>query len=143
MTTKDLRLAGALLYLCEGTKLRKDARYKNTYIYAIEFTNSDPRIVSLFREFMVRILKIEHRKIKAQLFLYPDLDREKVMKRWCRSIGIPPSQFQKIIMLKAKISRFKPNPLGTMKIRHSSKEKFLKLQSIIDDVWKDAGAAVA
>jgi hypothetical protein len=143
MTKKDLRLAGALLYVCEGTKLRKDPRYKNTYIYAIEFTNSDPQIVALFRRFMIEELEIDPSKIKGQLFLYPDLNEKKVMKEWSRRTHISTRQFQKIIMLKAKISKFKPNPLGTLKIRHSSKEKFLELQSIIDDVWKDAGVAVA
>jgi hypothetical protein len=143
MTDKELRLAGALLYVCEGTKLRKDPRYKNTYIYAIEFTNSEPQIVALFREFMVRILKIDPRKIKGQLFIYPDLNQNKVMLEWSRRTNIPLGQFQKVIMLKAKISKFKPNPLGTLKIRHSSKEKFLKLQSIINAVWKGAGVSVA
>jgi hypothetical protein len=46
-------------------------------------------------------------------------------------------------MLKAKVSRFKPNPLGTLKLRYSSKEKFVMLQSIIKEMWKDAGVAVA
>ena len=143
MTTKELRLAGALLYVCEGTKLRKDLRYKNTYLYAIEFTNSDPQIIALFRRFMVEILKVDPRKIKGQLFLYPDLDEKKVRREWSRRCAIPISQFQQIIMLKAKVSKFKHNPLGTLKIRHSNKEKFLKLQSIIDKVWKDAGAPAA
>ena len=132
-----------MLYVCEGTKLRKDLRYKNTYIYSIEFTNSDPQIIALFRRFMIEELKIDPKKIKGQLFLYPDLDQKKVMREWSRRVNIPTGQFQKIIMLKAKISKFKPNPLGTLKIRHSSKEKFLKLQSIIDKVWKDAAVAVA
>lgn len=141
MRSAQLKQAGALLYVCEGTKLRKDPRYKNTYIYAIEFTNSDPRIITLFRQFMLQILNINPSSIKAQLFLYPDLDAEKVRIEWSRKTGIPIRQFQKIITLKAKISKFKPNPLGTLKIRYSSKEKFLQLQSIIDSVWKDAGIA--
>lgn len=138
MTKKELKLAGALLYVCEGTKLRKDPRYKNTYIYAIEFTNSDPKIIALFRRFMIEELKIRASEIKGQLFIYPDLNQSDVMREWSRRTGIPIKQFQKVIMLKAKISRFKPNPLGTLKIRHSSKEKFLKLQSIIGSVWKGA-----
>lgn len=143
MTTRELRLAGALLYVCEGTKLRKDTRYKNTFIYAIEFTNSDPKIIALFRRFMIEQLKVDENRIKGQLFLYPDLDQKKVMNEWSRRTHIPINQFQKIIMLKAKVSKFKPSPLGTLKIRHSSKEKFLKLQSIIDGVWKDAGETVS
>lgn len=143
MTKRDLQFAGALLYICEGTKLRKDPRYPNTYIYAIEFTNSDPRTVALFCRFMIRVLEIDPAKIRAQLFLYPDLDQKKVVMEWSRSTGIPTDQFQQVIMLRAKISKFKPNPLGTLKLRHTSKEKFTKLQSIINDMWKSAATAVA
>jgi hypothetical protein len=69
MTKRELRLLGAVLYLCEGTKLRKDPRYKNTYIYGIEFTNSNPEIIALFLKFMIRELEISQAKIKAQLFI--------------------------------------------------------------------------
>lgn len=126
------------MYVCEGTKLRKDSRYSNTYIYAIEFTNSDPKIVSLFVRFMKKELKVDSRKIRGQLFIYPDLNQNNVMRAWSRGVGIPISQFQKVIMLKAKKSKFKPNPLGTFKVRYSSKDKFLKLQSIIDSMWRGA-----
>ena len=136
MTSKELRIAGAMLYLCEGTKLRKDLRFKNTYIYSIEFTNSNPRIVSLFLRFMKEELEVSQNRIRGQLFIYPDLDLKKVVKIWSRETGIPLRQFQKIIMLKTKISKFKSNPLGTFKVRYSSKEKFLKLQSIIDSFWR-------
>lgn len=143
MTLKELRLAGALLYVCEGTKLRRDARYKNTFIYSIEFTNSDPRIIVLFREFMVKILMIDPASIKAQLFLYPDLDVDTIKQEWSTKTNIPLEQFQQIIMLKAKTSKFKPSPLGTIKIRYTNKEKFQLLQSTIEDVWKRAGVVIA
>ena len=136
MTSRELRLAGALLYVCEGTKLRKDQRYKNTYIYAIEFTNSDPKIVSLFVRFMINELIIEPDRIKGQLFIYPDINRKEVMRIWSRSTGIPIAQFQKVIMLKTKNLKFKHNPLETFKVRFTSKEKFLKLQSIIENNWR-------
>lgn len=136
MTSKELRLAGALLYLCEGTKLRRDPRYKNTYIYAIEFTNSDPQIIALFLRFMRDELKVDIQKIKGQLFIYPDLNEREVKNVWSQKTKIPIEQFQKVIMLKAKISKFKPNPLGTFKIRYTNKAKFLLLQSIIAKVVK-------
>ena len=85
---------------------------------------------------MRKELKIDPAKIKGQLFLYPDLDVARVKKIWSNNTNIPTTQFQKIIMLKTKISRFKPNPLGTFKVRYTNKEKFLLLQSIIDKVLK-------
>lgn len=138
-----LRFAGAVLYVCEGTKLRKDPRYNNTYLYGIEFTNSDPRIVTLFLRFMIQILKIQPEKIRGQLFLYPDLNAGSVMREWSKRTGLPKEQFQKVIMLKAKISKFKPNPLSTLKLRYTNKQKFLELQSIIDEMWRGANITVA
>ena len=107
---------------------------------SMKVPNSHAKIIALLRKFMIEVLSVEPTKIKAQLFLYPDLNTKKVMKEWGRRTGTPIKQFQKVIMLKAKISKFKPNPLGTLKIRYSNKEKFLKLQSIIDSVWKHAVA---
>ena len=138
VTSKELKLAGAMLYVCEGTKLRKDNRYKNTYIYAIELTNSDPKIVALFIRFLTQILKVDQAKLKGQLFIYPDLDKDAVTRIWSSVSGIKIAQFQKVIMLKAKVSKFKPNPLGTFKVRYTNKQKYLELQSIIDSVWGGA-----
>ncbi|MEK7640524.1 MAG: hypothetical protein AAB389_00815 [Patescibacteria group bacterium] len=136
MTSKELRIAGAMLYVGEGTKLRKDPRYKNTFIYAIELTNSDPQIVALFIKFLKEELEVDFSKVRGQLFIYPDLDKEKVMRVWSRKTGIPIAQFQKVIMLKPRSLVFRHSPLGTFKVRISSKDKFLKLQSIIESVWK-------
>lgn len=138
MTSKELKIIGVMLYVCEGTKLRKDPRYKNTFIYSIEFTNSDPRIINLFLKFMRRELKVDPKRIKAQLFIYPDLSKKLTVKYWSKTTKIPTDQFQKVIVLKKKITKFKHNPLGTFKIRYSSKDSFLKLQSIIDRFWKSA-----
>lgn len=137
MNLKELKLAGVLLYLCEGTKLRKDPRYKNTYIYAIEFTNTNPQVISIFMRFLREILKIDPTKLRGQVFSYPDLDDRKLVKFWSHISAIPIEQFQKVIILKAKVSKFKPNPLGTFKIRCSSKKKFLELQSLTDNVLKE------
>jgi hypothetical protein len=50
--------------------------------------------------------------------------------------GVPLDQFQKTIVLKQKVGKFKANPLGTFKLRYGSKKDFLRLQEIIDELWK-------
>ena len=139
MTSKWLKIAGALLYVCEGTKLRKDPRYRNTYLYSIELTNSDPKVIKLFMRFLLEYLKCDTTKVRGQLFVYEDHNIKKLMRFWSKASSIPTKQFQKVIILKSKNSKYKPNPLGTFKIRYSGKFAFLKLQSVIDDVWKSAG----
>lgn len=137
MTKEILKVAGAMLYACEGTKARTDKRY-NRLIYSIELTNSDPKIIKMFSSFLDKVLIVNRSRVRGQVFIYPDLDEKKLVKFWSNVSKIPEKQFQKCIILKGN-SRFKTSPYGTFKIRYSCKEDFLRLQDIIDDVWRDAG----
>jgi len=130
-----------MLYACEGTKARRDYRYKNHYIYSIELTNSDPKIIKTFSLFLKKIIRADWNRVRGQLFIYPDLNESGLMHYWSEITDIPINQFQKNIVLQAKNGKFKANPLGTFKIRYSCKSDFLKVQSMIEKVWKDAGVS--
>lgn len=138
MNKRELSLIGASLYACEGTKARRDSRGKNRWIYSIELTNSDPVIIEVFSLFLRKIIMPDWGRVRGQIFFYPDLDEKKLKKIWSKSSGIPLKQFQKSICLKRKTGKFKSNPLGTFKMRYSCKKDFLRLQQIIDGVWRDA-----
>ena len=78
-TKKELEIIGTVLYGCEGTRLRRDKRrVNNVYHWVIEFTNTDPRLIKLFLLFMRKVLTIHEKKLKGQLFIYNDLDQDKV-----------------------------------------------------------------
>ena len=139
MNDKALTILGASLYACEGTKARRDFRSKDRLIYSIELTNSDVYIIKSFSLFLKKIIKADWGRVRGQLFLYPDLSEEKLRSTWSKASKIPLSQFQQSIVLKKKTGKFKANPLGTFKIRYSCKEDFLKLQGIIENLWRDAG----
>ncbi len=139
MNRRELKQAGALLYACEGSVLRKDHRGVNRYIYAIDFTNCRPQIIALFTKFLREILNVDPKRLRGQLFIYPDHNKNQLIKYWSKITKIPITQFQKVILLKQKNVKYKPNIRGTFKIRYSSKETFLKLQDIIEAVWRDAG----
>ena len=128
-----------MLYACEGTKLRKDKRGENRYIYSIELTNSNPEIVSLFVKFLKEVMIIDFSRSRGQLFIYPDHNQAQLISFWSKISGIPNSQFQKVIVLRQKNFKYKPNPNGTFKIRYSNKVDFLRLQEIIKNIWRDAG----
>lgn len=133
-----MKLAGGLLYACEGTKARRDYRSKDRLIYSVELTNSDPKIIKIFSRFLKEIIGADWSRVRGQLFLYPDLDENKLVDFWASIANIPKNQFQKSICLKAKMGKFKANPLGTFKIRYSCKKDYLKLQEIIENIWRDA-----
>ena len=139
MDKKSLKIIGASLYACEGTKARRDYRTKNGYIRSIELTNADSRIIEIFSKFLRQILKVDWNRVRGQIFLYPDLSEQELKKFWAKRSGIPENQFQKSIVLKSKTSKFKPSRYGTFKIRYSCKEDFIKLESIIEELWRDAG----
>ena len=139
MNIRELKILGASLYVCEGTKARRDYRRENRYIHSIELTNSEPKIIKSFSLFLKKIIKADWSRVRGQLFLYPDLNEEKLKLVWSQASSVPLSQFQKSIYLKQKTGKFKPNPLGTFKIRYTCKKDFLKLQLIIKDMWRGAG----
>lgn len=131
-SNKELSIIGAILYSCEGTKLRKDKRRKNdVYHWVIEFTNSDLRLVKLFVEFLRSVIKIDESRLKGQLFIYDDLKKDLLEKKWSEITHIPLGNFNKTIIFKSKNERYKPNPNGTFKIRYHSKAAFKKLDSLI------------
>ena len=105
MNTKTLQYIGAALYSCEGTKARRDYRSKKRYIYSIELTNSDPKIIKFFSKFLKEIIEADWTRVRGQLFTYPDLDETKLKKFWSKTANIPHRQFQKSICLKAKMNK--------------------------------------
>jgi len=133
MSKNELELAGAILYKCEGNRLRRDKRYPNTFHYVIEFTNSDPALIKLFLEFLRKIIKINEKRLHGLLFIYDDLNQKRIEKFWSSVTKIPIENFYKIQILHAKNSKYKPNPLGTCKIKYASKEAYLKLNNIIKE----------
>ena len=139
MTNKELAILGASLYVCEGTKARRDYRRKNGYIYSIEITNSDPYIIKAFSEFLSKIIGADWNRVRGQLFFYPDLDELNLINQWSNISRIPIPQFQKSICLKQKFGKFKSNPMGTFKLRYTHKNDFMKLQKLINQLWRDAG----
>lgn len=132
-SSRELSLIGASLYLCEGTKKRVDSRgWAN---YSVEFTNIDPRVIKLFLKFLRKVIKVKEDKIKAELFIYPDHKERVLIDYWSNLTKIPTMRFHKTIFLRQKNIKFKPNPLGILKIRCFSKKDFIKIQSIINRIF--------
>lgn len=131
MDKMSLRISGLVAYLCEGTKLRKDLRYKNTYHYAIEFTNSDPNLIKLFIDFMRQELDVNENKIKCQISVYDDSKVKGTKTFWSNLTKIPLINFNKTVIFKPKNLKNKLSLLGTCKVRYHDKKTFLRLNELI------------
>ena len=76
-----------MLYWAEGAKAR----------CAIKFTNSDPRMVNLFRRFLTDSLGIDVRTILVSLNVYTNngLSIEEIEHYWLGLLGLPVSSVRK------------------------------------------------
>ena len=131
MDKDDLLTAGLVAYLCEGTKLRKDLRYKNTYHYAIEFTNSDPNLIKLFLDFLRQEIEIDENKLKCQLSIYDIQKINEIESFWSDLLKIPIKNFNKTYIFRPKNIKNKMLLRGTCKLRYHDKKSFLKLNELI------------
>lgn len=88
-----LFIAGVMLYWGEGDKGKGPT---------VKFANSDPRMMKIFYQFLIKILAVPSEKIHAYLLLYPDLKDEMQKTFWHRATGIPTSQFWNSIYITGK-----------------------------------------
>src|SRR3989344_2246985 len=66
ISKKELLLIGAVLYWGEGAKSERGA-------VSLNFSNSDPFMVSVYMRFVREILKISEERIRAGIHLYPSI----------------------------------------------------------------------
>lgn len=118
------------LWWSEGTKARLDKRWKNTYNYSVEITNTDPRIICTFLDYLRHRLGVQNHRIKLQLQIHLGDDQEALEAFWEESTGIPRDQFNKTIVrpVGKKVGKSK----GTCKIRVYDKKLYLKLAESLE-----------
>ena len=114
-----LELAGLLLWWAEGSKSRRDKRWKGALTYPIEVTNTDSRIISIFLKFMYEVMNVEPARFSLQLQVHEGDDKGALEEYWARVTGIPLSRFQKTIIRPAGNKPGKSK--GTCKVRFSDK----------------------
>jgi len=82
-----LFLAGLMLYWGEG-----DSKIENS---DVRFSNTDPRMVRIFSNFLRYICQVPKEKIRVMMILYPDLNEKICMEFWSKASCIPSGQFYK------------------------------------------------
>ena len=136
LTSREI--AGIIIWWSEGTKSRRDKRWKTAKTYPIEVTNTNSEIIKLFLDFLRKDLKIDNERIYLQLQIHKGDDREYLEDYWSKLTKIPRRSFQKTIIRPAgnKIGKSK----GTCKIRFSDKDLYLNLEkllaAVLDEIRK-------
>lgn len=133
-------IVGLTLWWTEGTKKRRDLRWENLWIYPVEITNTDPRMIEIFLDFLRNDIKIDEKRLKLQLQIHEGDDQKELEKFWLSVTKIPFDRFNKTIVRPKgnKVGKTK----GTCKIRYNSKETYLRLEkmlnrSILGELLKD------
>ncbi len=127
---KNRKLKALIIWWCEGTKPRRDYRWKNAYLYPIEVINTNPKIIKIFLDFLKEDMKVAPEKIKGQLQIHEGDNKKIFEKFWSDYLDLPIKQFNKTIIRKQgnKIGKTK----GTFKLRVYNKKLFDILQKMLD-----------
>lgn len=87
LTDRDLTLAGAIAYWCEGAKSRPGAPGGR-----VIFTNSDPALVVLFLRFL-DALGVDRSRLRFRLQIHDTADLEEAHRFWEETVGVSARQF--------------------------------------------------
>jgi hypothetical protein len=107
-----LHLAGCMLYWAEGSKSRSE----------LQFSNSDPAMVSLFVEFLRCCYGAEERAICLRLSLFADHEQREhaIEDFWLAATGLPRSSLRRSVVNRypasSKRRRVNKLPYGTCRV---------------------------
>ena len=120
------QIIAIILWWAEGTKSRRDIRWKNAVSYPIEVTNTNPAIIKIFLDFLRQDLKISEEKIKLQIQIHAGDNQDEIEEYWAKLTQIPRGRFNKTIIRNTGNKPGKSK--GTCKIRFADKSVYQKLE---------------
>ena len=118
-----LFISGIMLYWGEGDKKFKNGR--------VRIANTDPYLLKVFRNFLIKFGNYPLEKIQGWILLYPDLNSTSCLNYWATETGILKSNFIKSTLING---RHKVNRLsyGTCTIYVTNKYLKKKILKWID-----------
>ena len=128
----ELKTVGAILWWAEGSKSRRDKRWKRAVSYPIEITNTNPEIIRLFVKYVTEEVGIPKEKLKVQIQIHENDSQAELEAYWSEITGIPLSMFNKTII--RKVGNKPGKTRGTCKIRCYSKEYYGRILSDLQSV---------
>lgn len=125
-------LIGISLWWAEGTKSKKDVRWKTAVSYPVEVTNTDPKIIQAFLFFLRKDIGIEENRLKIQIQIHQDNNEKECERYWSNITNVPINRFNKTII--RPIGHKPGKTKGTCKIRYVDKNAYLELTKILQHV---------
>jgi hypothetical protein len=88
LTHRDLVIAGAIAYWCEGTKNKPDRKSDR-----VAFINSDPGLIIFFLRFL-GAAGVNRDDLVLRVYIHENADAEAAQRFWLELTGVQPSQFR-------------------------------------------------
>jgi hypothetical protein len=117
------------IWWCEGTKSRRDYRWKNSFIKPIEVINTDYRIIKIFLDYLINDRKIPRERMKGQIQIHEGDDKNLIEDYWEEKLSLPKSQFNKTI-IRPRGKKVGKN-YGTFKLRLYDTLLYTKLEQLL------------
>ncbi len=134
-SSKELKLIGTALYWAEGYK-----QTRNLFI----FSNSDPEMIKLMMQYLLKICKVPKIKLRGGVNIHPSQNIKRAEKYWSQVSGIPLKQFHKPFLSVSRASQQKRKtlPLGTFRIVVSDVILYSRVKGWMDGLklWTNSSA---
>lgn len=106
ISPRELFLLGIALYWAEGSKA-KDYRPSQ----GITFSNSDPKMISVFLKWLIEILKIDNKDLIFEIYIHRTYINQKPLIRsyWAKETGLSLDKFDRIYFKKIGINKIGKN----------------------------------
>ncbi len=107
---------------------------------SVRLGNTDVDLIKVFLSFLKKIYNIEESKLRFGLQLFNDIPKQKALKYWSLTLGVPEEQFQKIIVTKSvrKGTYTKKSEYGVLTIYFSNTKLRDTIMSAITEL-RDKG----
>jgi transposase len=89
---REILIAGAVAYWCEGAKSKPHRRANR-----VTFINSDPALITFFLKFL-DAAGVSRDDLVLRLYIHESADVEAAERFWYQLIGVPPSQFRRSVL---------------------------------------------
>ncbi len=96
LLTREILIAGAIAYWCEGAKSKPHNRSES-----VIFTNSDPRLISFFLRFL-RAAEVEFSRLHYRVYIHETADVAAAEQFWLEITGADPAQFHRTVLKRHK-----------------------------------------
>ncbi len=141
LTERDLALAGAVIFWCEGTKEKpwraNDGR--------VTITNTDPRLLRIFIAFLESV-GVERNELTYRVSIHETADSDEAARWWAAELDVPLERFRR-----ATIKRHHPTSSrhnqgdgyhGCLVVTaRRRRELYWRIEGIIDELDRRTGAA--